>query len=329
MNPSTTLLDSFPLFRSRSLEDARERIGKVFSPHQLALIDEGADLDVRHNQFCFPNVSLNVLQYGAEVLIEPSTRGDFYMVQLPISGSARLVIGPEEVDVHPGEMSILQPLTPSKMQWSRDCSMILLQAPSALVERYIRTWRGRNKADFALVRSHESLQIAAWSMAILNLTHNLDRYGNQWLQYPVALGAMEEFLLSAFTTMLCEPVSEVKGRSGNLRCLQVAKDYIQDNIDRPLTATEIASHVCVCRRTLELVFKRNGELPPLAYARQVRLDAVHKSLILNRKSGSAITVTEIALAHGFLHMGRFSAYYKQQFGCNPSTTLKNNYRTSG
>jgi len=33
-------------------------------------------------------------------------------------------------------------------------------------------------------------------------------------------------------------------------------------------------------------------------------------------------VTDVALEHGFVHMGRFAGYYKQRFGCSPSATLR-------
>ncbi|MFO1192681.1 MAG: helix-turn-helix domain-containing protein [Rhodoferax sp.] len=33
-------------------------------------------------------------------------------------------------------------------------------------------------------------------------------------------------------------------------------------------------------------------------------------------------MTDIALQHGFIHMGRFAAYYKQRFGCSPSASLR-------
>jgi AraC-like DNA-binding protein len=49
--------------------------------------------------------------------------------------------------------------------------------------------------------------------------------------------------------------------------------------------------------------------------RQARLDAAHRCL---RQGGQ--TVTEVAYAHGFEHLGRFSAYYRERFGELPSVT---------
>ena len=37
---------------------------------------------------------------------------------------------------------------------------------------------------------------------------------------------------------------------------------------------------------------------------------------------SGQSVTEVAYAHGFEHLGRFSAYYRERFGELPSDTVR-------
>src|SRR6218665_946581 len=121
----TQLLDTFPLVRSQNVEDARERIGRFFSPHRLELPGKPGQRDVAHNQGRLARVSLNVAHYGAPVLSDPGPRRDFYMVQLPLSGSAQLACGTESVSVDPGGLSVLQPHIKNRMLWSADCTMLL------------------------------------------------------------------------------------------------------------------------------------------------------------------------------------------------------------
>ena len=91
--PASRLLDSFPLIRSRSADEARQRVGDVFSPHRLELRGDSRGLDVRHNRVALGQSAINVLHYGAEVEIDPGERGDFYLVQLPLSGHAQVRSG--------------------------------------------------------------------------------------------------------------------------------------------------------------------------------------------------------------------------------------------
>jgi AraC-like DNA-binding protein len=323
---SPQLLDTYPLLRSRSVEETSARMSRIFSPHRLELHGHAEQLQVQHNQVRLRDISLNVLRYGADVTIDPGERGDFYLVQLPLSGRAQLNCGRERVDVGPDVLSVLQPQVRSLMRWSGDCSMILVQVPRSVVHRRAAEWGAGPNPRFALSRSRPDPHGGAWWQAVLDLTRNIDRYGAQWLGHPAAFMAMEEFLLSAFTSMLREhddgaPTVERADRADQ-RCLRRAKDYVHAHADRALTLAEIARHACVCPRTLEAAFKRHGELSPLAYARRHRLQAVHESLGAARRDGRPQSVTEVALAHGFQHMGRFAAQYRMLFGCSPSETLK-------
>jgi AraC-like DNA-binding protein len=52
--------------------------------------------------------------------------------------------------------------------------------------------------------------------------------------------------------------------------------------------------------------------------RQRKLEKVHAVLQL----ATARSVTEVALDHGFLHLGRFSEAYRKRFGELPSQTWR-------
>ncbi len=316
---SSRLLDSFPLIRSRSAEEARQRVGDVFSPHRLELRGDTRGLDVRHNRVTLGQSAINVLHYGAEVEIDPGERGDFYLVQLPLAGRAQVRCDGHEVDVDEAVLSVLRPRAASRMRWSRDCTMLLLQAPSRLVHGYVG--ESEPPPRIALSRRRSEPEVAAWCQAMLDLTRNIDCFGAQWQAHPSAIAAMEGFLLTAFSCLLMEPSAPAASAPAGPRSLRRAKDYIHAHLDRPLLLADIARQACVSPRTLELVFKRHGEASPLAYARRQRLQAAHAALGSAAREGRSASVTDVALAHGFVHMGRFSAQYRAQFGCLPSETL--------
>lgn len=315
------LLHLFPLTRCHSVEEASERIGRVFSPHRLELCRSSDSLDVHHNRIQLRDVSLNVLHYGADVVIDPGERGDFYMVQLPLVGSAEILSGRDEVRVDSNVLSILQPQAKGRMVWRGGCTMILMQVPRSVLQQRFHEWGLADPPRFALTRSRQDPEVAAWWQTAFDLTCNMDRYGHQWLRHPAAYAAMEEFLLSAFTVMLRDRNDrEQQVDRGGERCMRRAKEYVRAHADRALTSAEIARYACVCPRTLEAVFKRHGEVSPLAYARRYRLQAVHESLRAARHEGRTLTVTEVAFSHGFVHLGRFAAQYRKQYGCSPSET---------
>lgn len=319
---TSRLLDEYPLIRARCVREASEQIGRVFSPHTLEVLNPERRLDVYHNQLRMRDLSLNCLTYGCDVAIDSGERADFYMVQLPLSGTATVHSDSSVVQATPDVLSVLQPRSRSNMVWSADCSMLMLQVPRPVVEQRAGEWGHPSHTQIALSRSRSDPDVAAWWQTVLDLARNLDRHGQTWMRHPAAYAAMEEFLLSAFTSMLCEVQSEPASDRGDLRYLRKAKEYIQAHLDRALTLPEIARYACVSPRTLEAAFKRQGETSPLAYARRQRLQAVHDSLRNARRQGLVVNVTEIAMRYGFVHMSRFAAQYREQFGCTPSETLR-------
>ncbi len=315
-------LDAFPFLRSSDPDEVSRRMGEVFSPHRLAVAAGRQELRVRHNQLMLGEISLNTLAYGAEVIIDPGVRGDFYMVQIPLSGRAELRCERQQVRIDDATLSVLQPHTDSLMRWSDDCSMILLQVPRAAVDRRSGAAPGAPAPRFALARQRHDPEVAAWWQAALDLILNLDRHAGAWMRHAAARAAIEEFLLSAFTSMLRLPDAPSQaGRDivGAQRCLRRARDYIHAHLDQALSLQAIARHACVSARTLEAAFQRHCGISPLAYARQQRLLAVRAAL---REGDASTSVTEVAMAHGFVHMSRFATQYRRMFGTTPSDTLR-------
>lgn len=316
------LLDNYPLIRSRSADEASVLVGRALSPHRLDLRGSEQAFEVRHNQICLDQVSLNVLSYGAEVAIDPGERGDFYLIQLPLQGRARLCCDGQEAWVDSSVLSVLHPHARSSMVWSGDCSMVMLKVPSSVLRGRLRQ---HHIPQFRFTQSRREPSVAAWWQAVVDMTRNLNAHGQQWLRHPAAYAALEGFLLTGLDLLQPEQVSNhaaVGADVGTTRRLQRALDYIHAHAHESLTLDAIANAACVSPRSLEAGFRRRYDESPLAYARGVRLERAREALRNAAASEQNASVTDIALQHGFIHLGRFSAYYKQRFGCSPSATLR-------
>jgi transcriptional regulator GlxA family with amidase domain len=81
----------------------------------------------------------------------------------------------------------------------------------------------------------------------------------------------------------------------------------------------LAQEVHLTVRALQYGFKRDFDMPPMAYLRQARLRCAHAALLAS--SAEITTVRAVALECGYLHMSRFAATYRQAFGEPPSKTL--------
>ena len=99
-----------------------------------------------------------------------------------------------------------------------------------------------------------------------------------------------------------------------------ATDYIEANLDQPVSLAEITAAAGVHVTTLRKGFKQYHEISPMAYLKQKRLEAARRTLLTAEPLTTSIT--EVATQWGFLHLGRFARDYHQLFGELPSETLK-------
>ena len=94
--------------------------------------------------------------------------------------------------------------------------------------------------------------------------------------------------------------------------------YVDAHLSRPLSLEELAAVVALSPRQFTDRMHQWFGLSPMAWLRRRRLESARRSLIHR----SEHDVTEVALAHGFAHLGRFSQYYKAAFDELPRDTRR-------
>src|SRR5215475_7338354 len=96
-------LAGFSRVATGSVDDAAEQIGRIFCPHDLKpLRATGPGFYARHNCAAFDGFSINYVAYGGSVSIDPGCLERFFLLQLPLCGSARVSTVGSDVDASPG-----------------------------------------------------------------------------------------------------------------------------------------------------------------------------------------------------------------------------------
>jgi transcriptional regulator GlxA family with amidase domain len=102
--------------------------------------------------------------------------------------------------------------------------------------------------------------------------------------------------------------------------VETAFSELEANLGRPVQLRDIAAAIGMSERTLRHKFVIDVGTPPMRYLRLRRLAMAQQAL---RHGGTdGVTVTEVALIHGFSELGRFAVTYRRLFGECPSTTLR-------
>ncbi len=87
--------DESVVFSSRDFDAVRQGVARIFKPHLLRLHGTSAALRARMHHLRQGNASASVnrLEYGAEVEIDPDRLDDFFLVQIPVAGHASIECG--------------------------------------------------------------------------------------------------------------------------------------------------------------------------------------------------------------------------------------------
>ena len=319
------LLRQHPVFTSRDIDDAREQVARQFCAHGLQQLGPAQPLDCHMHRVALGALSLNYLGYGADVAITPGRLDSFYLVQIPLTGRAEIKHGGQHADSDASTAVVLSPDQPVTMRWHADCAQLLLHIPRALIEQRVAAGPDGPGAPlgFALALPQDAGPTAGWCRMVLDLAHNIDAHGAAWLRHEAAVASLQDMLLAGLISLQPHAQAAPAPSGGALpRHVQRAADFIRAQAEQALSVTDIARAACVSVRALEEGFRRHLDTTPGAYLRSVRLQRVHDELRAAARAGQAVPLFELAYRYGFFHLGRFSAYYKAQFGEPPSATLR-------
>ena len=97
------------------------------------------------------------------------------------------------------------------------------------------------------------------------------------------------------------------------------RDEVYKHMDGKISIHSLANKHNISEQTLQSAFKSLFGFTPKIFLQLLKLNLVHQDLKSN--SNNSLNVSKIASRWGFTHMGRFSSYYSELFGENPSVTF--------
>jgi AraC-like DNA-binding protein len=100
-------------------------------------------------------------------------------------------------------------------------------------------------------------------------------------------------------------------------CQRIASTEFRE---QPLRIEELCGRLRTSRRTLQNAFRQVTGTSPLVYLRNLRLNAVRRSLMAT--AATDLSVSHAAIDGGFDHLGHFAGSYRTLFGEPPSRTMR-------
>lgn len=309
------------VFSSTQQDETRTLVSETLKEHRLTW--KGGRVDAELNRGRFGSLTFCTLRYGAEVHIEPDRLKDFMLVQVPLRGRACIECGDERVDANPDCAAVIAPNRPLRLHWESGCEQLLLKIPRDKLETIGQRAFGDaavRPLDFSPALRLDTPFGAVWRSMMSALIHLLPTLDDGAPRPPAAwLAHMEDSLILHLLYNQPNTWQSQAGPAPSIpRRLTLAETYMRDHLSAPLTLTDIARHAGASATALTRLFQEHRDTTPMNALRALRLDTARQKL----KAGQAASVTEVALAVGFGHLGRFSEYYRERFGELPRETRR-------
>ncbi len=321
-------LAGFCRVATQSVDEAAEQIGRIFCPHDLAP-QRAASLGffARHKCADFDGFSINYVAYGGSVVIDPGCLERFFLVQIPMRGTARVRTAACDMGCGPDvAASLLSPTVPTEMLWENDCAQLILLVERKPVEQRAAALAGKpaQATEFDPLIDLQSPAGRGLQAQMEGLADLAEGLGDSRALSPVAAADWREALLDALILGhrhgLSEAIRKFSGRGESLPCaLRRARDCLHAYAAEPLDLARLAAAAGIGIRALQLGFQRHFGTSISDMLLDIRLSYLNAQL---KRAAPDARIIDIAFDLGFTHLGRMAGAYRAKFGETPSATLR-------
>jgi AraC-like DNA-binding protein len=309
------LLQDCRYFESRDIDDTRERIAHVLSPHRLLPVGPQGGMRSHMNFLQLEGLAFGSLHYGSPMGVLVPQMSDRYLIILCLRGSGLIRTNGKEIRLDARHGFACSPGLTFDAQFSADCEQFFVRMDRATLQRH----SGLAEPVLALEVDLERPALMPWQGLVRMLMTDPALLALVRANPRVVL-EYEQLLVSLL--LAGQPHRDrVEDRRGSVAPAAVirAERFIEAHATDNLNLEQIAAAAGVSSRALLKGFARFRETSPIRHLRDVRLEMAH--LRLQEDAPEAGRVAAVAAECGFGHLGRFSQEYRNRFGELPSETV--------
>lgn len=310
------------LFASHDLNETRSMVGHVMKAHQLDVVGHSQRLDARMYHLPLGDVTLSRLRYGANVDIRPGPLEDFFLVQMPLAGHARIENGAQHVDSSPELASVLSPDDSTTMRWGADNDQIMVRIERSMLERTLAAQLGRPLTEpLKFQLGFPWRECVPWR-CLMSYLLDCSAQDPDLSKHKIMATQMVQMVVATLLSTHTHNYSDVPPTRCSAvlpRHVRRVQEYLLAHAHEPVCAEDLANYAGVSLRSLYSGFKEFCGVSPMQYLKDLRLERARADLL---GAGDLSNVAGVALRWGFAHLGRFSVDYRARFGETPSQSLR-------
>jgi AraC-like DNA-binding protein len=330
--PSQSLSIAGHVYETDDVHAANAYISTHVTDHRLSVLNRESRIAFSCRRWSVGDLQVCDFSYGraeVEIRLERAERHAFFLV-LPLAGRATITRGGKRYELVPGASMLFSTDRDSEttFQDSKDFRNLNVRWSAASIHAFLAGELGRPLAE-EIAFAHEPVPI---DMGLRYLLEHAQSIASR-LDDPQFFGLyagrhlarhthdlLLSLLVASFPSNYRDAYQAPNPQQLAPNYIRRAEDYMRAHARDPLAMADVACAVGVAARTLQVAFQRHRNHSALEFLRNERLALARESL--SRARQRQLSVTDIALECGFVHLSRFASAYQRRYGEKPSDTLR-------
>lgn len=325
MNGTAERFGSHRVAASATADEASAALSEVFLPVRVVPAERSPDLRTHLNAVTAGRITFGYMDLREPVRIVTAEPVDFPL-DVPVRAHMTTRAGRgERIRATEDTAGVFMPGRPVELDCSEWFAQVAVRIPHEDLQTELELLLDEPLAtplEFDAAFDMTTGGGRAVSRA-LELVDEGSRQPGGLLAHTLAVHSREQVFLQAL--LLGQPHNhsvalDVPRGSSGARSVARAVELLRADLVRPWTVGALASAVPTSVRSLQEAFRRELDTTPMTYLRRLRMERAREDLIAGGPRG--VSVSEVAVRWGFLHVSRFAGSYADRFGELPSDTLR-------
>ncbi|MCP3903621.1 MAG: AraC family transcriptional regulator [Planctomycetes bacterium] len=326
----TSPLAEFPLTSTTDPDEAQSILSRELADVRFRRIRDRRSFHLEMNGVHLGRTLLGFNRFAADTLVDVGSVNDVYVFVIGTGPPSVFELDDEPI-VCAEDGAMVSPSRRLIIRRPAGSGLLVVRAKSDALEERLGQVIDRSPRRPLAFDRRVDLARGAGAHArhlVRFLVESLQRDGTI-LEQPLLRAGFNDMLVSALLSLPSNYSEQLSDRSqvsvapGTVRR---AEAFMEANATEAITVSDLVN-VCGCSSSaLYNAFRRFRGYTPMQFLAESRLESAREAL---ESPAPGDTVTSIAYACGFPHLGRFSGAYRRCFGELPSETLRRADPTSG
>ena len=317
-------LESFPIVSTNCADEAQSILSHELSNLRITNVADGRLFHFEMNGVHLGRTMVGYNRFKTDTsIVNVGDIDEAIVLVMGIGPRAVMYVDGRPI-VRAGKGAMLSPPRRVVIHRPADGGILIIKAGREALDARLRETMGRRpRKPIVFDRSVDLAKGAGASVRrLVGFLADESQQDSAILENPLLRVGLDEMLLNGLLALPNNYSEElVGGRRLSITSSVVrrAEEFMDAHATKPITIADVVAQCGCSRRVLFSAFRSFRGYTPMEFLAEYRLKSVRKAL---QDPTSTKTVTSIALACGFAHLGRFSEAYLKRFGERPSETLR-------